>query len=82
MTMTNFSHRTTKKNKITNILPDIDADAGNTTDSSAASNDDDDSDLDRADIFALRERLTEIGLEVDGSRETLLRRLRQNVSNE
>ena len=82
MTMTNFSQRSGKKNAITNI-PDIDADAGNTTDSSAASNDDDDdSDLDRADIFALRERLTEIGLEVDGSRETLLRRLRQNVSNE
>jgi len=33
-------------------------------------------DLDRLDVFSLRERLNEAGLDVDGSRETLIGRLR------
>lgn len=37
---------------------------------------DDNVDLDRLDVFSLRERLNEAGLDVDGSRETLMGRLR------
>jgi hypothetical protein len=41
---------------------------------------DDKMDLDRLDVFSLRERLDEVGLDVDGSRETLIGRLENLAS--
>ena len=38
-----------------------------------------DDELNQLDVFSLRERLNEVNLSVDGSRETLIRRLRKNA---
>lgn len=48
----------------------------NNSDDSDDEGKDKDNDLDRLDVFSLRERLNETGLDVDGSRETLVGRLR------
>ena len=66
---------TTYNNDNNNNINNNDDDQG---DDSSGSEKDSDDEINRLDIFSLREQLCEEGLDVDGSRETLVARLRDS----